>query len=170
MFIKLSKQQIIDAIRNEPMLRSGSWFQWDFPDVDALCDESEVRLADVVVCGACAVGAVMRAVLDPLGKAVAVDNAASTSMGGRYVRVTPSSVASTEAEALDHIEKDRHMAALSVFFEGTWVKEMGTEGSFDMDTVDVVKQKTIDFVEQYFPSAVVVDINGAEPATDIEVV
>jgi hypothetical protein len=177
--VRITKQHVLDAIRKEPLLRSGSWvYLRQLPD-----DDEPVRVNDPR-CAVCAVGAVMRNVIDASAPYLRIDDAAkaATDHAGRvtpawdydddYKPVDPATT--TIEQALEEADEGEHMAALSTYFEGQVAlaeTELG-RGAYDFTYADwdVIRARVLAFVGEHFPDTLDVEIDGAPPAPGVEVV
>lgn len=181
MIISISRADVIKAIREEPVLASGNWFHYE---IDGKVDgrgpgttpsffrgdlRKTTQIADVKVCGVCGVGAVMRRVLSADQAVQSLFNAVNAATAD--LPTTPMYWADYESEALRLVEDGAYMAALSVFFEGaTNAHGLLKYGDKDQPTQEAmagVRQDTIDFIHENFPSMIDIDINGALPAADV---
>ena len=154
--IEVTKEFIVDAIRNEPdkTLQGGSWVQVT-DDYYELCNLS----VDSPECAVCAVGAVMRRALDSNQNARAIHRAAVASTD-RDRDVCGFGTIRAPQAAREMCDRGSYMNALSVLFE-----------AFDDECDrDAVKQVVIDFVMNEFPPTIRIDIDGAKPAADVKVV
>jgi hypothetical protein len=161
--VEVSKEQILAAIENEPLLMPGAW-------ITTLSDH---------VCGVCAVGAVMRNVVKRRDDPDAITNAASAAT--RY-GVSGSPGISDDAdidENLAFVREEAHellaenaMNALSVFFEGVCDVYGLTylNAHTDTEALTAVRTETSRFVRTCFPRVVAIDIDGVAPATHVKVV
>lgn len=160
--VRISKQRIIEAISSEPLrnLRSGDW---------ALPEESQALTVGAKDCPVCAVGAVMRAVLDPeqdpdwlYSAAVASTSVETPLCAGGLEGVIPS-----KREV-----KKAPMVALSGFFEQECADAKRRTHSFGLSRHQMrrIRKKVIEFVEENFPPTMLIDIDGAKPARDVRVV
>ncbi len=171
--VRLTKEFIIDAISKETRLEAGS-FVYTSGDVNihpVFIDTVEPESCDV-----CAVGAVMWRALEPHQNVFYVHDAAQAAT--KEGSCIPEFIDTDDPEdcsgdddvndmdgvrflALSLIHAGLHMNALSMFFEGA---------CHYIDNIDDVAAATVAFVKEHFPDSVVVDIDGARPARDIEVV
>lgn len=168
--ISVSRNKIIEAIRHEPVesLKGGAWV-----------DERRGSKVKDKNCSVCAVGAVMRKVLDPKQSVVKIRKAAMEALGN----------GEPTGDHYSEIEEGRYMAALSCFFEESFEENMRkmTEelqehfnDTYLRDPVDhfrkmynkavnQTRKDTIDFVKTNFPKEIKIDIDGAKPAKDVKV-
>lgn len=130
--MKVTKSQIIEAIKTEP-LRAGSWYSVELNGS----------------CLVCAVGAVLRNAckMDYFN----IERFASANYKTNTHPATP--------EMMGHLlENNRHMEALSCFFEdacaeASW-NEDTTPENISKESMSEIRKLTVDFVEEYFPDEV----------------
>lgn len=169
MIIELTKQQVAQAVAEEPLLNTGVWFK--YAKETLLAPDPLIRDADV--CSMCAVGAVLRRALHPEQSVAAMNIAAqcATSVNGMYDKVRPDNCCNTLEEAQQLVRAGACMSALSVFFEGTWMVEAdknmnmyGDEKLNIVQFVEHVRALTVAFVNDNFPDVVSVNIGKTTPA------
>ncbi len=188
--VEVTRSRILKAIKTEPIktLRPGQWvgyprgFSWN----KTVAEKS---------CSVCAVGAVMRNVLDPSQSYEWIDNAArqATDIGGLILaphyndlkyKVNPSGVGfirkvltkrqmvtQLKKSALKYLNEKNCMAVLSYLFEG--LCGIASKGHYDKLTntqLANIRRSVYSFVKNNFPHKVKIDIDGAKPAKDITVV
>lgn len=169
--IRLTKQQIIDAITEEPLLYANNWFRYktEREGVFVVDRPQTPSINSVVVCSACAVGAVLRRVLHGDQPAGMVHRAAEEAMG--RAQVAPGRGENYFSMAMELISLRSYMAALSMFFEGRWREDSGRYiEDIEEEDIENVRTSTVRFVEANFPDTIDVNINGALPAEGIQVV
>lgn len=168
--IRLTKQQIIDAIVEEPLLYANNWFRYKTErDGPIDIDRPPHTINSVTVCSACAVGAVLRRVLHGDQPAGMVHRAAEEAMG--RAQVAPGRGDNYFPMAMELISLRSYMAALSMFFEGRWREDSGRYiEDIEEEDIENVRTSTVRFVEANFPDTIDVNINGALPAEGIQVV
>lgn len=168
--VEITKQRVIKAIKEEPLLRGGSWFAFS----DNAPDDFDFKLlvGDKKNCTVCAVGAVLRDVLDKQSLAFDIDDAVDGCIDQGLPISDLSSYESIE-DTLKALLIDKHyMNALSVLFETSWDKAMEKNDYNDLSRHQIyrIKQKLIKFVQKNFPAKIQIDIDGAKPAKDVKVV
>lgn len=172
--IKVSRKKIIDAIKSEPLetLKAGS-----FVHFKGSGGRAKVNNAD---CSVCAVGAVMRQVLDSKQPATKIDHASYAALKGH------SAIDEDETECLN---KGLYIAALSSFFEREYREYMldvfsdatnevedgeyingATLDKKIMTAKRKIRAETIQFVKKNFPEDIFIEIDGAKPAKDVQVI
>jgi hypothetical protein len=157
--VRVTKEQIIAALRVEPLLEAGSWADPRY--TRGPVEKCAIPLDEVQHCYVCGVGAVLRrAVLDAHETVGALVRAAVAATDGWPV--TPGGSESYLADAARAVESGFHMSAISLVFEGTY--------SEDWSSIEDCRSAAIVFVEQHFPETVLIDIDGARPARDVQVV
>lgn len=183
--IKLTRRQVIKAVRNEPVLMPEQWVSRQFEEGIYGRSIAETRNA----CPVCAVGAVMRSALDPNQKVKMIHNAAVASVSnseGRALCVHPGDEirpfrkARLLAKAAKQAKDGHHMAALSLVFETLWSDARSrrkgcnkwahpmTWRKSDFNRVSKrIRAQVIEFVKKHFPATIEVNIDGARPAKDI---
>lgn len=184
--ISITKNRIMKAIKEEPMLNPGMWatltdefserfeeeFDKKYPNADwqkmqRLLDKKEksikVKSKD---CAVCAVGSVMRNCIDPNQSWQMIEKASRKSLEGvdTFCPLEDEFGLYTSPEE-GLVKEGRYMQALSDFFEQTWA-----ENHENNRVVSITKRKTIAFVKKHFPYKIKIDINGATPAKDVSVV
>jgi hypothetical protein len=160
MIIKLTKADVVKALEEEKFLEAGSWISLAS---DKIHDRTFMLSQLPTGCGVCAVGAVMRRVLSPDQPVRALWDAIETDTEG--ASVTPDTESSDYIGEAEHLLAQGHyLAGLSVFFEGAW-----RDGEHQYTEAEIRALMT-DWVNENFPDAFEVDINGALPLPHIEVV
>lgn len=196
--VRVTKADVIQALKTETHFVGGLWVALP-ADVDVLVEGGEVDSAfldedDCFVapgsattplqsedCHVCAVGAVLRRVLDPYTDGNRVFHAINRAATSRFgYRVTPSE-RDTEEKIFDRITAfvaDKHyLAALSLQYEWLAAKQIGKDyfeddyaHAVDVDApVDTrigalsIREALITFVEDRFPEQLDIDID-ARPA------
>jgi hypothetical protein len=193
--IRISRKKICDAIEKEPTktLSPGAWVKdADGEALDGNAVNFATRIYDWDVgmenpelapklnskdCSVCAVGAVMRSVLDPEQAVNAIASASMTSLG----------VGRADAGlnmAIIQAKEGKYMAALSCFFEAhpnhheiENIPYRVAKGLIKKNTaerkrrklVKEVKKDCIKFIKKNFPGYIEIDIDGAKPAKDVVV-
>lgn len=160
MKIRLTKEFILNALKEENInvLKPGAWFMnaWD------------TKVED---CPRCAVGSVIvRALSRKNDKRMFLHAAQAAVICGYNVPNTMEDH-DIESEAVRILrEENSPMSALSYYFEGMCQKLDIDEDDVDPKKVEEARESTIAFVGRHFPPSIVVNINGAQPAEDVEVV
>jgi hypothetical protein len=144
MTLRITKAMALEAIRTEPLLKAGSWAA--VGPVDQL---ERVQVGDEKVCHVCAVGAVLRDVLDPglsfrVIRDVAVHQVKNAPITGSTV-----SRAVIESQARELVDRGRIWNALSVLFEGYDVMRLYQTPEFPDSAT--VRREVCSFVEAEFP-------------------
>ncbi len=166
--IVLTKEFIIKAIKEEEHLRVGL-----FVASNSYRASIEVAEEDGD-CYVCAVGAVLKRALDPHQKLMNIDRAATAATGGGDVVPIFVDDADYGYKPNAHLDVhddesvfalvdktlDKPMRALSLLYEGL----------SHYNNKDVAIKKVLHYIAEKFPDRMLVDINGAEPAEDVEVV
>lgn len=186
--IELSKQQVIEALRVEPVgsLKPGSWIQpLGLESRDEDIDHASWTRPALAACGVCACGAVMRrAALAASVSARDAYRVLDRATSETYVTCTPINAEDVIERGASAINRDYPMNGLSIVFEGLSkiygraldgdpdVMILGSDhrGADGDAIMERVRQETIAFVEEHFPDTIIVDINGAEPAVDAKIV
>jgi hypothetical protein len=165
MLIRLTKQHVLTALREEPFLEGGCWL--DVPP--KRYEDTKFKIGDVPAdCGACAVGALMRRTLAPDQPLRMFFAAIEEST--RCGQITPISDMGdgyiAEAEGL--LEDNEVIAALSVYFEGVFRGPVPR--ATRQERSDHARSATIEWVTKKFPNEFFVNIDGAAPREGIDVV
>jgi hypothetical protein len=177
--VRITKNRIMKAIKNEPALRPGSWIDimkvyeksgnvqvggWEFMNKVNAKDKE---------CSVCAVGAIMRDILDPTSTARKLDSAAAQATSGSAIHFdsyeNDLSRSAIIKRAKEDVFKGRYMNALSVLFEGLGELKGGWESLTPRDIAGL-RRSAIAFVKKNFPHSVEIDIDGAKAAKDVKVV
>jgi hypothetical protein len=201
--VRITKQHVLDAIKKEPLIRAGSWVGLvvndDKHDIVVFKPESgqgydiaNTRITDPRCC-VCAVGAVMRSVIDASANIESIHYAAMAAIESGD-RVEPdfdetyNEVGDTEdLEELRRAETEtiadqahheivcgEYMSALSVYFEGQATLRADALGKdrhdLTNDDFEVVRAQVAAFVAEHFPETMEIEIDGAPPAPGVEVV
>lgn len=169
--IKISRDQVLKAIRTEPISHAGFWYASskinpDSPTITANRD-----------CPVCAVGGVLRTVLAPwqgMGVLVTASTFACATGDAAPGRFT--TYAQAKKEAADMAHDGQYMAALSYLFEAFARRSADyAESEYD-DFIRLSPAETgaarrvlRRFVEANFPEELTIDIGGAAPADGVEV-
>jgi hypothetical protein len=159
MKIRLTKEFILTALKEEniKVLQPGTWFRNIWGEIEE--------------CPRCAVGSVMVRALSRRNEKRLITHAAqAATLCGSNV---PNEMEDhdIESEAVRILKEERSpMSALSYYFEGMCQKLGVDEDDIELEKVEEARRYTIVFVDQHFPPTVIVNINGAKPAEDVEVV
>lgn len=178
--IELRKSRLMNAIKKEP-LKPGS-FVMTYESKDTVASKH---------CQVCAVGAVMRSVLDKKQNHYNIFKAASASIKD-HVSVAPDiydleclvrdNLAEDEIISIKDLrtaltkealrvlnEENSPMGALSFFFEGLCsLKEIN--GELTGVQLAGIRRTVFVFVRDNYPSKMLINIDGAKPAHDVKVV
>lgn len=149
--IEVTKGQIIKAIKEEPMLRRGTW----------VSPVSQLSPVSDPTCSVCAVGAVLRAHLGQRQKAWRILDAAGAATAGAV------SCMGDYTYARQELEQGRYMAALSCVFEEA---EREAQYNNDIEAGEAGRAAAITFVREHFPRRVRININGTRPRRGVKVV
>jgi hypothetical protein len=160
--LRLPKSQVLKAIREESLLAPGSWVK----RLPGSPWSDEVRVEDTKFCQVCAVGAVLRRVLDGELNYLVIDYTARQNVGKGYGKGHYTTVEKLyEAGA----------ARLGLEGEGPWtalshVFETLTTIHYDVtaNTVDIarVREDLCTFVERFFPEDVTLKVLEGRKVTD----
>lgn len=163
--IKLTKDFIKKAIREETKLASGDWYR---------ARRYNRTLAQDKDCSVCAVGAVMLRALDRTENDDRdLRNAAYTSTQVHDVDITFDDWRDELTEdavlkqARSALRRRAPMNALSILFEGLCDVYGFSSGLLPEAGRKKIVRKLLAFVETQFPSYVIVDVDGATPAKDV---
>jgi len=170
--IKVSKSRIMKAIRTEPFLLAGHWANY-----------SGEELVGDKNCSVCAVGSVLRDVLDENQNAEMITKAANKTID-YTLSVGPRG--GLEALNLKDIHESAkclanigmYMNALSTYFESLWEmtvhrnRRNDNYNSYNLSRHQVyrIRQKLLKFVQAEFPSSIEINIDGAIPKKGVKVV
>lgn len=194
--VNVTKNRIIKAIRNEPALAAGSWATISsaaFKKMTAKDHKFEDRSRysqDVLEnmprnlktkdCAVCAVGAVMREILDPKQSLNNISWAAEASVQDSNYTVASFgsdfyNLDELEETALQILQDGVAMNALSYLFEGldSYYKEgLKLEHNVPLSGryIGIIRKRVIKFIDKNFPKTIQIDIDGAKPAKDVKVI
>lgn len=183
--VVITRARIAKALLNEPVLLPGTWVsmteefketcETDYNSDGYYLDQmpKDLKTKD---CSVCAVGAVMREILDPHQKLSAISKASSAAtIYGNFVgngALTRYEMRRARKEALDILNSGNPMSALSYLFEslGDYYIMKSPSGKLRLRDIKAIRSAVVDFVEKNFPYKVTIDIDGAKPAKDVKVV
>jgi hypothetical protein len=148
----IKREEIIEAITNEPLLRPGAWVAVPFDEKTGRWDLSAPKTTP---CAVCAVGAVMRAVLP-----------ANTTLG-KLISTSADATRGEDSESdfdfETEIEAGRWLSALSRFFERLWLGyDYELDETNETKISEEVRGKTIAFVKRRFPETIEVELDHAD--------
>jgi hypothetical protein len=155
--IEITKEHIIAAIETEPLatLRGGMWVGRDGAMVDPDSDEDGALRVGSSECHVCAVGAVLRSLLDASAPAYEITRAANAVVGG-YITRWPGEGRAFLDKALEACASGRYMNALSIFFEGCddeeWLRTRTRSRASPCP--EDVRADTVRFVRENFPAKI----------------
>lgn len=126
----ITKEKIIEALREEPLLRRGFWFG--------------IKTKSAKSCSVCAVGSILRKM--SFEKWAAENNISGPELGDSVVNLweLEGSVGSKarKVDIEDHIQNENYLAALSGYFENGHTRK-----------------QCIEFVKKHFPKRLTVTVN-----------
>jgi hypothetical protein len=145
-YIRLSKPDLINIIRRERLLGSGSWARgpWNAKTKIAALERT-------YGCQVCAVGSVLRWLLSPTETVANLAQVAIKNMEGMAAESRARCPLETiERECQERIDKKAWLACISWRFENV------AEG--ESDHVEDRRVRTIQMIERLFPREVMIDI------------
>lgn len=188
--VNVTKARIARAIAKEPVLTPGAWASMvkdakarlDPDDLYTGFDETMLKKLKTKSkdCAVCAVGAVMRDILDPSQNACAIENASEQAVTGPsgYLHefdIAPVIYTKEDRKGLyknakETVAAGAPMAALSMLFEGLSSYYRQQRNSRELTTRDLaqIRRSVVAFVQTNFPYKVTIDIDGARPAKDVK--
>lgn len=185
--VRITKNRVLKAIKNEPIknLKAGSWM--DLLNSTELFTGNICELRNKSIkddnCSVCAVGAVLRNILDPncsaFDPSTAADSAVEVATPNWTYGATKEGL---KEEALEFIHNDKCMSALSIYFEGLCCLKINADLNLNhMSTgaakramtpkqLAPIRRSVLSFVEKNFPSHITIDIDGIKPAKDVKII
>lgn len=173
--ISITKKRIMKAIKNEPAsnLRNGDWVH-SAPDFLRYQDDRSIKEVD---CPVCAVGAVMRSVLDKNQAILFVGRAAAASMTGGQsapdidMKTEPVSPEGFKWTAFEMASQGFYMASISYLFEALCEMYKYENCCQRIPPLQManIKRSVIAHIDRNFPYKIQIDIDGATPARDVSV-
>jgi hypothetical protein len=162
MRVRITKAQAIEAIRTEPLLRPGAWTY--FPDDAA--NRNNNAIGDDANCLVCAVGAVMRDLVDPKVSANQVDRVVTNTTYGYSIDLGDNPMRTSGGVSLEDsarvlLNLGKVWNALSVLFEGYCAKEglPRRHKNIDLAGLERVRARLIAFVTAEFPDDWEIDLD-----------
>jgi hypothetical protein len=148
MTVRITKAQAIEAIRTEPKLRPGSW-------ASPTSSTNSPKVGDETNCRVCAVGAVLRDLLNPALFYGAIQDAAAANTEDHIYTALGFTREAVEAETRALLQKGAVWNALSVLFEGYFglIPRPGALG-----TTEQIQEAVCGFVDAEFPEDWALDI------------
>jgi hypothetical protein len=140
--VRITKAQAIEAIRTEPSLQAGVWASPKTGTSPYYIGLDQLRASDTEQCHVCAVGAVLRQLLDETNSAGTIGVVAGRNTSGGDVRPEATRLVAFVAQARRHLKGGRVWNALSIIFEGY---------SNLKSRAATAREDTIAFVEAEFP-------------------
>ena len=161
MKIEITKKRIKTAILEEPYFKAGSWVR----------DTRDRQVGDRKSCSVCAVGAVLRSVLDDKQPAEMIKKAAAKAAPRRFGIASIMDKISRHKILKSQIRNEQYMNALSTYFESIWFEADRRTDEMEISRHQVyrIRKKLVKFVDKNFPRKIVVDIDGAKPAKGMKV-
>lgn len=172
--LDVSKQTILKAIKEETSFTNGAWSEFDGPySIDEYGVNDEPKVADKK-CQVCAVGAVLRNVLDPDLNYSAIETVATRAVNHNF-KMEPAyfydnNDVETDARNLiakaENLKDDRlYLNALSVYYEGLCKvrKHLTNQDDLSRHQLYRIKKKLLKFIEKHFPKRLNIDIDGVKP-------
>jgi len=155
--IEVTKYRIKKAIKTEPLLKAGHWVNW-------VGDRESTTVGDKKNCSVCAVGAVLREVLDDEQKSYMIDSAAETCINSDRLFL-PDMAGRDEDWLLEKAavlcDDKAYMNGLSTYFEGLWrlAEDRANDDYVSRHQVYRIRQKLLKFVTEHFPAKIILNIN-----------
>ncbi len=159
--LRLTKAQVLKAIREEPLLVPGSW--------SIAVPGSGPRGARIVgddqYCQVCAVGAVLRKVLDPAQSLSTIGVTATRNVGTAYSAVPKYTVEAIYASGQEVLamENEGPWSALSHVFESLGVIHRNDIGEMALPQI---REDLLVFAERYFPEDLTLRVPDEYKVTD----
>ncbi len=151
MTVRITKAMAIEAIRTEPLLRSGSWA------ASIRETEAGATVGNEKDCKVCAVGAVLRDVLDPELELRAIHSLALNLTRGHAITDGGLTRGEVESSTRSLVKRGKIWNALSVLFEGySYLKRLYTDNPASgqpkvfLDSEEI-REAVCKFVEAEFP-------------------
>ncbi len=153
--IRVTRHQVLKALKTETKLRGGAWLSTDVVFTGMTVASPH--------CQVCAVGAVLRAVLDPDQPSVAILRAADAATAGARAAIDLECAEEFKPLLASLLKQKLWLNALSLLFEYEVALLDLTYHVLDPATRAVIRRKLARFVLRHFPRSFKVDIDGAKP-------
>jgi hypothetical protein len=160
--VRITKAQAIEAIRTEPLLAPGRWIKRNLYASSTLqtgvTEPARLLLGDETFCQVCAVGAVLRDVLDPRQGMNALHDVASHATDGDINNVAAASPEPIHDRVRTMVARGKVWNALSVLFEGhAALAQLHFDGENPPAALEKLKADVCSFVDAEFPEDWTID-------------
>lgn len=169
--IQITRKRVLKAISSEPLklLKHGSFIWGSEDEFGNELNPSKIGKD----CPVCAVGAVMRSVLDPNQSEERLCKVANNSMKSYCAEPEMDFEDKKQLAAeVDYIAKKAPMAALSQMFEGLChlAERRSKTGYISRHQMRRIRQNLIVWAKRSLPETMKINLNGAKPAKDVKVI
>jgi hypothetical protein len=145
--VRITKAVLLQALREEPLLKARSWVTL----LDAEASTYSRKVKEEGVCQVCAVGAVLRAVLDPETSVGTIHSVANQNATGSCGSVHYASLEELFEGARGVLVEDEPWSALSHAFESLWSYYQTDFRIAPEQTRELVRAQLVRFVEEALP-------------------